>query len=262
METNYYDVLGVDKGASPEEIKKQYKTLAQKYHPDRYDGTDAKTKFQEVNTAYQTLKDPQKRAEYDNPRPQGHEFSFRTGGGHGETLQDILSRAMGGGGFGQRQQQRPMAQVQITLEDAFTGTTRALNGNPFNIPAGVRSGNQLQVDEFIIVVQIVRHPKFQRSHDDLLAQVEITAIEAMLGVTCEMTNIDEKIVKIKIPAGIQHGQLVQAAGMGMPNPEFTSRGNLLVQVAVTIPKDLTKAEQDSIININQRKTFKAYGDNT
>ena len=129
---NHYAVLGVAKDASQDDIKKQYRKLARKYHPDRSDEADAEAKFKEVNTAYQTLKDPKKRAEYDNPQPQFKEFSFRTDGG-GQSIHDMLRQAMGGGRF-QQQQQQPMAQVNISLEEAFTGTTRTLNTNAPSFP--------------------------------------------------------------------------------------------------------------------------------
>ena len=251
---NYYDVLGVKKDATAADIKKQYRKLAQKYHPDRNTGAGAKEKFQEINNAYQTLKDPAKKAEYDNPRQrQQGNFTYTTHGQGGESLHDILRQAMGGG-FSQRRQQQ-MAQVNITLEEAFSGTTRSLNGEPFNIPAGVRSGNHLQVADFIIVINVQRHHRFQRSQDDLLVAIEISAIEAMIGVECGITNIDGNKVKVQIPAGIQYGKLVRVPGKGMPNPEFNRRGDLLIQVAMTIPDDLTDAEKESILKVKHRKTF-------
>ena len=253
--SNYYDVLGVAKDASAADIKKQYRKLAQKYHPDRNDSDDAKEKFQELSNAYQTLKDPQKRAEYDNPQPQGGMggFTFTTGGA-GDSLHDILRQAMGGGFHG-RQRHQQMAQVNITLEESFHGTTRTLNGNEFSIPAGVRSGSHLQVDDFIIVVGVQRHFRFQRSQDDLITGVEISAVEAMLGIDVFFTSIDEKKLKVKIPAGIQHGKLVRVPGQGMPNPKFGHRGDLLVQVVTTIPDNLTDAERESIMKVNHRKSF-------
>ncbi len=252
---NHYAVLGVAKDASQDDIKKQYRKLARKYHPDRSEEADAEAKFKEINTAYQTLKNPKKRAEYDNPQPQFKEFSFRTDGG-GQSIHDMLRQAMGGGRF-QQQKQQPMAHVNISLEEAFTGTTRTLNTSEFTIPAGIRSGNHLFVDGFIIIINIARHHKFQRSHDDLLTGVEITAIEAMLGIECQMKNIDGKTIKVKIPAGIQHGKLVRATGMGMPNPEINIRGDLLIQVVVKTPENLTNDEKASIIKVNHRKSFDA-----
>lgn len=263
--SNLYEVLGVAKDADPAAIKKAYKKLAQKYHPDRYEGDDATTKFQEINAAYQTLSDPDKRAAYDNPAPEG--YTFRTGGTSNNQMEDALRRMAEemlnrntGGGFN-RGRQYPMANVSITLEEAFTGTTRTLTTNDgshtIDIPAGVRSGNQLFVEGLIIIINVARHRKFQRSHDDIATAVQINAIEAMVGVECCLTNIDGKIIKVKIPAGIQHGKLVRAEGMGMPNPELNMRGDLLVQVAITTPSDLTDDEKASIMNIQHRKSFDA-----
>ena len=255
---NHYDVLGVQKDATQADIKKQYQRLARKHHPDRSDASDAKEQFQKVNTAYQTLKDPQKRAEYDTPQQQRHEYSFRSSGMGGHNIHDILREAMGGmGGRQQQREQRPMAQVNITLEEAYTGTARELNGQEFKIPAGVRSNNHLLVEGYIIVINVLRHNKFQRAHDDLATAVQISAVEAMLGVKCHLKGIDDKIIKFDIPAGIQHGKVVRVAGKGMPNPEFNARGDLLVQVAITIPNQLTQAEIDSIMNVTHRKTFDA-----
>lgn len=260
--SNLYDVLGVPKNADQDTIKKAYKKLAQKYHPDRYTGEDATTKFQEINAAYQTLSDADKRAAYDNPQPQGHSQTFYEAN-NGDRMEDMLRRmaedmlrGSGAGGFN-RGKQYPMAKVSITLDEAFTGTVRTLNGNSFDIPAGVRSGNQLFAEGFIIQIHVARHHKFQRAQDDIATVVQISAIEAMLGVECCLTNIDGKLIKVKIPAGIQHGKLVRVAGKGMPNPEINTRGDLMVQVLVTIPVDLTDEDKDSIMKVQHRKSFDA-----
>lgn len=263
--TNYYEVLGVAKDASKDDIKKAYKKLAQKYHPDRYDGEDASTKFQEINSAYQTLSDEQKRAAYDNPQPEGFQFRTSNMGGQGgmdDMIRSMMEEMMGRRTYGSRQQYQ-MANVHITLEEAFTGTTRTLNGNAFNIPAGVRNGSQLmlkdpQIGDIIIVVNIGRHAKFQVAQDDLLTAVQIDAVEAMLGVECNVNNIDGKVIKVKIPAGIQNGKLVRVAGKGMPNPEITGkRGDLLVQVGISVPNDLTEEEKKAIMSVRHRKSFNA-----
>jgi len=263
--TDYYEVLGVKKDASKDDIKKAYKKLAQKYHPDRYEGDDAKTKFQEINKAYQTLSDEQKRAAYDNPQPEGFQFRTSNMGGPGgldEMLRAMAEEMMGRRTYGSRQQYQ-MANVSITLEEAFTGTTRTLNGNAFNIPAGVRNGSQLllndqKIGDIIIVINISGHRKFKRSQDDLLTAVQIDAIEAMVGVECNLTNIDGTVIKVKIPAGIQNGKLVRVAGRGMPNPEIPGqRGDLLVQVGIGIPNDLTDDEKEAILKVRHRKSFDA-----
>jgi DnaJ-class molecular chaperone len=258
--TNYYEILGVTKDASEADIKKSYKKLAQKYHPDRYKGEDAGTKFQEISNAYKTLSDADDRAEYDNPQPEGYTFRTSNMGGPGgmeDIVRQMAEEMMNRGGGFNRQQRYPIANVSITLEEAFTGTTRTLNNNSFSIPAGVRSGNQLFVNGFIIIVNVTSHRKFRRSHDDLLTAVQISAVEAMVGIECHLKNIDGKTIKVKIPAGIQHGKLVRAAGMGMPNPEIDTRGDLLVQVVISIPDDLTNEEIESIMKVKHRKTFDA-----
>ena len=258
--SNYYEVLGVAKDASKNDIKKAYRKLAQKYHPDRNKEPNAEDKFKEISKAYDTLYDDKKRAAYDNPQPEGYAFRTSNMGGPGgldEILRAMAEEMMGRRTYGQRQSYT-MANVTISLEEAYEGTVRTLNGKPFNIPAGVRTGNQLLVDDIIIVINIARHSKFKRSQDDLLTAVQIDAIEAMLGIECNLTNIDGKIIKVKIPAGIQNGKLVRVAGKGMPNPEIPGqRGDLLVQVGIGIPDDLTDEENEAILNVRHRKSFDA-----
>jgi DnaJ-class molecular chaperone len=162
----------------------------------------------------------------------------------------------GFGGFGrQRRQQRPMAKVTISLEEAYAGTTRSLNGKQFSIPKGVRTGNKLAVDDMIIVVQVANHHKFRRVNDDLAVGVNITAIEAMAGVECTITGLDNKTIKFNIPPGTQYGQVIRLRGKGMPNPEINYVGDLLVQVGVEIPKDLTDEERDAIMKLTRRDSI-------
>ncbi len=266
---DYYETLGVAKDATQDDIKKAYRKLAQKYHPDRNQEAGAEDKLKEINKAYAILKDPQKRAEYDNPNPFGANpgpggYSFRTGDGvhvnvtgmEGMDINDILDQLHGGRGFGfgrRQQPQRPMAKVTISLEEAYEGTKRTLNNKEFSIPRGVRTGNKLAVDDFIIVIQVAGHPKFRRMNDDLLTAVEVTAIEAMVGVDCTVTGLDGKTIKFNVPQGTQHGQTVRLRGKGMPNPEINYHGDLLVQVAVSIPSNLTDEDREAIMKLPRRE---------
>ena len=263
---DYYETLGVAKDATQDDIKKAYRKLAQKYHPDRNQESGAEDKFKEIQKAYKTLKDPQTRAAYDNPQPQfggPGGYSFRTGDGvhvnvsgngfEGMGIDEILD-ALHGGPFGRRRQpQRPMAKVTIGLDEAYTGTTRTLNGKEFSIPRGVRTGNKLAVDDMIIVVQVANHPKFKRANDDLIVGVNITAIEAMAGVECTVTGLDNKTIKFQIPPGTQYGQVIRLRGKGMPNPEINYTGDLLVQVGVQIPGNLTDEEREAIMTLPRRE---------
>jgi len=143
--TDYYAALGVERGASAEDIKKAYRRLAQKYHPDVSKEPDAEAKFKEVAEAYGTLKDPEKRAAYDSlgSRPQGEEFrpppdwSRQHAGNEQYSFDDVdfadlFSRFGGsGGGFSAGSREIPgqdfEVPAEISIEDAFRGTTLDLN---------------------------------------------------------------------------------------------------------------------------------------
>ncbi len=173
------------------------------------------------------------------------EWSFDTGSPF--DLHDIFSQM----GFNSRRdfRRRHMVNVKISLEEAYTGTTRTLNDKPFNIPAGVRPGTQLIVEDFIIVIDVYHHHKFKRANDDLLLIVNITAAEAMVGTKGIFTHIDGTTLQFNIPPGCQPGQVLRLRGKGMPNPELVGRrGDLLIQVNVTLPTDLTEEQKTTIMS--------------
>jgi curved DNA-binding protein len=261
---DYYKILGVDRSASPDDIKSQYRRQARKYHPDVSKEEDATAKFQEVQEAYSVLSDEQKKAMYDRGidpnqpqqqqrRPGGgfNAYTWSSGDDPFMDLNDFFS-GLRGRGF-QQQRQRQMANIRISLEEAFTGTSRTLNDKPFNIPAGVRTGNQLLVDDFIIIVNVMHHHKFKRANDDLLLSVNITAAEAMIGTKGTFTHIDGTTLQFTIPPGVQPGQVLRLKGKGMPNPEYAVRGDLLIQVSVTIPTNLTDEQKAGILQLGCRE---------
>jgi curved DNA-binding protein len=171
---DYYKILGVKRGASEEEIKKAYRKLARKYHPDVSKEANAKEKFQEVSEAYETLRDKEKRAAYDSLgsgfrqgqdfRPPPDWFDRFGGGGHAEDLHGVdlgeLFESMGifgraqrrTGGFGRRSAfpgENYEVPVRLTLEEAFRGTERTvqLDGRSFTarIPPGATDGQRLRL---------------------------------------------------------------------------------------------------------------------
>lgn len=268
---DYYEVLGVAKDASDDDIKRAYRKLAMKYHPDRNtdgDKASAEIKFKEAKEAYECLSDPQKREAYNR---HGHASTdpnfnggFRPGGQqwsthHNVDINEIFSSMFGGGNpfsgmfnAGQRpQQQRQL--INISLEDAFTGKQVRLSGGlSFNIPAGIRSGTRFVSENIIYQIDVLQHHKFKRSNDDLLVDIEISAIEAMLGIDAELDHLDNTVLQFAIPAGIQNGQIVRLANKGMKNPESDQRGDLLVRISITIPKTLTD-EQKAFLKTMQRR---------
>lgn len=271
---DYYEILGVAKNASDDDIKKAYRKLAMKYHPDRNTDGDkeaAELKFKEAKEAYECLSDPQKRDAYNRHGHASTDPNFNQGfhpGGpgaqwtHNVNINDIFGSMFGGAGnpfadmFGRHQQQQPQTQrhvLTITLEDAFTGKQLRLPGGlSINVPAGVRPGTKFYAENAIYQIEIHQHQRFKRSNDDLLVDVDISAIEAMLGVEAQLDHLDKTTLQFSIPAGIQNGQIVRLGSKGMRNPETDRRGDLLVRISVSTPKSLT-TEQIAFLKTMQRR---------
>lgn len=261
---DHYTTLGVNRNASDDEIKLAYRKLAAQHHPDR--GGDTQ-KFQEVQAAYDVLSDSQKRTQYDNPQPQGFQFEFNSGVPHGfeqffsnSPFGDIFSQ------FGRRPQPAKNRtlnlQTEITLEEAFYGKDLIANIQlpsgrnqtvEVKIPAGARQGVVLRLagmgDDSIpnlprgdihLTVNVQPHSVFRRENDDLIMDLKLSSIDAILGTTINVNCIDNKTMNIKIPRGIQHGQILNVAGQGMPNiSNFNMKGRLLLVVQLTTPTNLS-----------------------
>ena len=248
---DYYQTLGVPKGASQEEIKKAYRSAAMKHHPDR--GGD-QAKFKEIEEAYRTLSDDQKRAEYDQP-------AYHGGGGFPPGFENIFSHF----GFNdfirpQRPRNRDLNfHTKITLEDAFTGKELVVNFFKANgkekilnvkIPAGIQNGTTLRLTgvgddsmpgmpagDVYVLIEILTHREFRRQGDDLIKTVDISCVDAMLGKDINITTIDGKTLNGLIPAGTQPESVLSIPNQGMPNINNpSSRGRLLLEIKMSIPK--------------------------
>ena len=275
--TDHYQTLGINKNASPDDIKKAYRKLASQHHPDKGGDTN---KFQEIQVAYDTLSDPNKRAQYDNPQPQFHGGEpFGGFGGFPPGFEDIFSAFNGGHpffgqGFRQQPQRNRILNIQtaITLEEAFHGKDLIANLQlpsgrnqvlEIKIPAGISDGTTLRLasmgDDSIpgaprgdihLTVNVHQHQKFARQGDDLLCKVDITCIEAMLGKIINVTTIDGKTLEITVNPGTQHGQVLAAAGYGMPKvSDNRFKGRMLISVDISIPK-LTKEQKEILQQLN------------
>jgi len=272
---DHYQTLGVDRNASPDDIKRAYRKLAAQHHPDK--GGDT-AKFQEISAAYDTLSDPEKKSQYDNPRPQfqnapgGGGFHFHTGGGMPPGFEDIFAQF---GMFGQRQQPKNRTlniQTTISLEEAFYGKDLvATLGLPsgreqiieIKIPVGTHDGLVLRLagmgDDSVpnaprgdihLTVSVLEHPKFRRQGDDLICNIEISCIDAMLGKNIIVNTIDGKTLEMTVRPGTQPGQILSAAGYGMPKlNDDRFKGRMLMPVDIKIPTFLTE-EQKLILQQN------------
>ena len=268
---DYYEVLGLTKTASEDEIKKAYRKLAMKYHPDRNpDDPTTQGKFQEVGEAYEHLSNAEKRSQYDANGHDGNLF------GHGkrswswdpagnntqdaemnEIFRSFFGKDSPFSGFNQKANTQPQIHVvNISLADAYTGKTLNIDGKHIiNIPKGARTGTKFYSEGKMFRVDIQHHYKFKRADNDLLVDVTISAIEAILGVEAILEHLDGVKLQFSIPAGIQPGQIVKLSSKGMKNPETDKVGDVLVRIAVSIPKVLTDVEKEALKSLTHRSSI-------
>ncbi len=277
---DYYKILGVERGAGDEEIKKAYRKLARKYHPDVSKEANAKEKFQEVSEAYETLRDKEKRAAYDSlgaHRP-GQDFRpppdwfDRFGSGRPDDLRDVdlsdLFESMGIFGRAQRRGQgRGMqfpgedyeAVVPLGLEEAARGVERELriDGRSLRarIPRGATDGQRLRLrgkggpgmngappGDLYLNIQLDPHPLFKPHGHDLEIEVPVAPWEAALGAQIEVPTL-EGAVSMKVPAGLSGGQKLRLAGKGLPKPGGGA-GDLYAVLNVAVPAAVSEREKD------------------
>ena len=352
---DYYKILGIDKNASQEEIKKAYRKIAIKNHPDKNQGNkEAEEKFKEATEAYEILKDPEKRKEYDNPS-----FNFNYSGpdfNHMD-INDIMNHFRTqfdfgdfgfGGMHGHTTAQQPVKgsdiriKMNITLEDAFYGSTKKIRYKAFNkcdecggkgltkesttetcptcggkgqiyrqvgiwqeyticqtcggngtiiknpcpkcngqgivrvvretvisIPKGLMDGSQLIINgegnaakgdalngDLLVDIHEVPNNKFKRHNNDLICNIDISVIDAILGCEKEVDTIDGKKLLAKLPNGIQNGYTIKFKGYGMPIYGTDLRGDLIGVINIKIPKQVTEEEKEILKQLQGKENFK------
>ncbi|HTU67819.1 MAG TPA: DnaJ C-terminal domain-containing protein [Steroidobacteraceae bacterium] len=296
--TDYYAALGVERGASADEIKKAYRRLAQKYHPDVSKEPDAEAKFKEVAEAYGTLKDAEKRAAYDalGSRPEGEEFrpppdwARQHGGGNAQfsfddvDFADLFSRFGGAGGgqfggspFGGGGSRAIPGQdfevpVEISIEDAFKGTTLELNltlterdpsGQARRVPHPVKArvapgavdGQRLRLPgkggkgtnggrdgDLYLDITLKPHRLYRATDHDLYLDLPLTPAEAALGASVEVPT-PAGAVNLRIPAGTSSGQKLRLGGRGLPRPRGAA-GDLFAVAQIVVPGSLSERERE------------------
>lgn len=281
MNEDYYKILGVAKGATDKDIKAAYRKLALQWHPDKNKTPEAEKKFKEINAAYAVLSDPKKRQQYDtfghaafqgggggnpfqggNPFGQGFNYTYRYGGGDGGENPfegfggfndpfEIFEQFFGGANPFQQARRVPRYQVDIKLEDAYTGTEKQINVDgkrrKVNIPAGVDTGSQIRFDDFAVVINVEENKNFIREGADLIATVQVPLYVAVTGGEIDVPMIEGK-TKIRIRPGTQSGAILRISGKGMPRLHGRGYGDFYIKLNVTIPtyKDLTSDQKEAI----------------
>tara|TARA_E500000178_G_C16923989_1_gene708559 strand:- start:367 stop:1218 length:852 start_codon:yes stop_codon:yes gene_type:complete len=278
---DYYKILGVSEDASADEIKKAFRKLAVKHHPDR--GGDEK-KFKEANEAYDTLKSESKKQEYDTMRRfgsnmggQGSGFKFHTGNFNeffgGDFFEEFMS-GMGGSGqrqrFRQRQRVNKDVSIRITMsiKEIMSSVKRTISVKlpsgrdeivDVKIGAGIQNGvvlkysglgddsnSNLPRGNLLIRVTILDSDGFTRKGNDIWTDKTIDAFDAMRGTEFQIKDLQENIIKVKVPAGTQPGSVLQLKSKGMPVHESLSiRGNMYIKIHITIPT-LTQQQLNKI----------------
>jgi len=268
---DYYSTLGLQRGASDADIKKAYRSMAMKHHPDR--GGD-EAKFKEISTAYEILSNPEKRQMFDSgmdPNSQfrgggGNPFDFHFNSGN---FEDVFSQF--GFGFAQRPMRRNKSfsiNIEVTLEEVLKG--KELNaevGVPggkskvinISVPPGIEHGQQIkyqgmgddsipgiQPGDLIVNIYIRPHQQYRREGDSIVFDKSISVWEAMLGSKVSIITLDGKNLDITVPPGTQPDTVLSCRGEGLPNMRSRQRGNLMIRIKVSVPKNLTP-EQITII---------------
>ncbi|QQG41970.1 MAG: DnaJ domain-containing protein [Candidatus Woesebacteria bacterium] len=282
--TDYYDILGVSKGASADEIKKAYRKQALEWHPDRHkdDKEAAEKRFKEINEAYQVLSDPKKKSMFDQygsaGGPAGNPFAgggspFAQGfGGQGSPFTytytsggenpfgnvdfgdpfDIFESFFGGGGspFGARQGRSiPRYSINLDFMEAVQGVSKEVDvggkKRKIKIPAGIYEGARINFGDFTLSVNIKPDKVFERQDDDIYVTVGIPFSLAVLGGEIKVPTIEGEI-KIKIRQGTQSGVMMRLREQGVPHLHGRGKGDEYIRINVIIPEKLNRNQKSLI----------------
>jgi DnaJ-class molecular chaperone len=285
--SDYYDILGVSKGASQDEIKKAYRKQALEWHPDKHKDNKqaAEKRFKEINAAYQILSDSEKKRAYDQfghaafspggmpggPGRAGGPFAqtgrqgpftytySTTGAGpfagfdFGDPF-EIFSQFFGGGSpFGGAR--KPRYSVTIDFMEAIKGVEKEVEiegkKRKIKIPAGIDEGLRINFNDFILSVNVSSHEIFERDGADIFVKLIIPYSLAIFGGTIEAPTIDGG-VKIRIKAGTQPGTTIRLRGKGAPRLRGRGKGDEYVRVLVAVPEKLTREQKKIIEEMKKR----------
>jgi len=277
--SDYYDILGVSKGAPADEVKKAYRKQALEWHPDKHkDNKEAAEKrFKEINEAYQILSDVEKRRAYDQfghaafspggmpggfgaaggPSAQTGRYGpftytyTTTGGGpfagfdFGDPF-EIFEQFFGGATPFRRAARVPRYSITIDFVEAIKGVEKEVNiggkKRKIKIPAGVDEGSRMRFGDFILSINVRPHKIFERDGPDIFVKTAIPFSLAVLGGAIEVPTINGG-VKVRIRPGTQSGTMIRLRGKGAPRLRGRGKGDEYVRILVAVPEKLNRKQK-------------------
>src|ERR1700729_2776483 len=278
---DYYEILGLTRSADADEVKRAYRKLARKFHPDVSKEKNAEDKFKEVQEAYEVLRDSDKRAAYDQlgrdfrngqqfrPPPDWAQRFGHSGGGQrfseANGFSDFFSSLFGGVGAGAGHTDSEAGHVDVTVEEAFAGTKRRItlseNGRQrqvdVQIPAGVSEGQSLRIPgvggrpSLIFRIRLRPHHVYDVAGKDVPIDLPLAPWEAALGAKVAVPTLGGT-VELTVPAGAQSGQKLRLRGRGFPgNPG----GDQIVTIKLVVPAAQTPAAKEAYERMKREFQF-------
>lgn len=280
---DFYEVLGVTKGATPDEIKKAYRKKALEWHPDRNKSTGSAEKFKEINQAYEILSDSQKKSAYDQyghaafsgpggspgagaggPFGSGRGFqqgpfsyTYYGGGGMPEGMDassftdpfEIFEQFFGSASPFGRSSRTPRYQITLDFMEAARGVEKEVemggHRRRIKIPPGVDSGQQIRFTDFILEVAIKPDKTFRREGADVFVEADVPFAVAALGGTIAVPTV-EGAVELKIRAGTQPGAMIRLNGRGLARVGRGGKGDEYVVIKVKVPEHLSEKQKKAL----------------